>query len=94
MELLPEALEKHTTMITVIVDVNDFNDQNSDMLIKAFRKHAGKCPVRLKLRDNEDGHDLDLRSKSHRVDPVGFIQWLRDTAKLKFTLNNKGMTYE
>jgi DNA polymerase III subunit alpha len=94
MEMLSEVLGKYTSTIHVEIDIDDFNTEKAGVFIKAFNQHPGKCPVRIKVRDWEEGHDLDLRSKNHRVDPVEFIKWISETGKMKFTLNNKGVIAE
>jgi DNA polymerase III subunit alpha len=87
LELLSETLDKYTSEITLFLNIEELDNAKAEVLSKAIQKNKGKCPLKIKVTDQENKQVLELKSKNYRVFPTEFVKWLTELNDIQFKVN-------
>ena len=87
MSLLHDAIEKLTREIVLKIDQANIDDEFIPKLKGLIKKSSGKCPLRFKLVDGEEGMSIEMKPRNAGVDPVVFLKSLNGMSQIEFKLN-------
>jgi len=82
--LLPEIMEKFARTLTVTVSLPELTPAVIRRLHELAKKHKGRCHLRLRVHDPEEGTVIDLPSKKYRVNPKEMTEALGDLPEVQF----------
>jgi DNA polymerase-3 subunit alpha len=85
--LLQEVFEKFAKSITVSLSLQDVTKENIDSLHSLAKKHKGKNPLRIQVKDEEENLCIELPSKKLRVEAKSFAQELSEALQFSFKIN-------
>ena len=85
--LLAEVIEKNTKKLTLTIPVAELNEKTVDYIHDTVKKHKGKCQLRIRVLDQEEGFNIDLPSKKFRVNAKELVQAVMDFPGISFHLS-------
>ncbi|MFA8451669.1 MAG: DNA polymerase III subunit alpha [Bacteroidales bacterium] len=84
---LDEVLEKRTKEITLIMNLSDLNQEYIQQLDDVVKTNPGNCKLNVKVKDESQNMSLRLVSRSRRVDPTAFLQYVESVDCMSYRLS-------
>ena len=85
--LLAEIIEKNTRVLTLTLPVEELKDTVVDHIHQLVRKHKGKCQLKIRVIDTEEGFKVELPSKKFRINAKEMVQAVMDFQGISFHLS-------
>ncbi len=87
MSLLSELLEKESANLWLHLPVADVDSHLVKKMRAIAKKHRGKTRLKFLLLDPVDNYTIEMASRTHKVEPVSFLQELLKHFEIKYRLN-------
>ena len=87
MILLEDALEKNAKSIMLMTSNSDITREFVTNIAQLAKKHKGKAPLRIQVRDEDERLSIDLPSKKFRVDIKEFALEVGKIPELSFKIS-------
>jgi DNA polymerase-3 subunit alpha len=87
LSLLAEAVEKYTNQITLVINLEDINEQLIDEVLDLVNQHKGKCPLKFLVSDADEELSLEMLSARLKVNSYEFVRAVSDLAPVNYKLN-------
>jgi DNA polymerase-3 subunit alpha len=87
MMLLTEVVEKLASDLLLEIPISEINPGFIDYLVHNVRNNAGKCRLKIKLRDEVEKSTVEMLSRKIKVEPVGFLNQMLKKSDLFYKLN-------
>jgi len=85
--LLAEAVEKYTNQITLMINLEDINEQLIEELHDLVSQYKGKCPLKFLVTDADEALSLEMLSAKLKVNSYEFIRAVSDLPPVNYKLN-------
>jgi DNA polymerase-3 subunit alpha len=87
MMLLAETMERFCKSISLTVSLGDLSEDLASGLVQMLKAHPGKCEIKLRVRDADEGLSVDLRPRKFKVNPGSIVRSLEKQALFEYRLN-------
>lgn len=85
--LLAEAMQNNTREITVLLDSAKVDKESIAKLKSLIVEHKGNIPIRIKLFDRDENKTIELKARTAKVEPSGFLKALELNGGFNYKLN-------
>lgn len=83
---LDEVLEKKTKEITVSIPLSDLNEELITQMDQVIVTNPGSCKISILVKDEKSNMSIKMKSRSKRVEPGAFLQYIDQMVDLSYRL--------
>lgn len=87
MMLLTDVVEKMASDLLLEIPISKINPSFIDFLNNNIRTHAGKCRLKIRLRDEIEKSSVEMVARKAKIEPIGFLNEVLKNTELIFKLN-------
>jgi DNA polymerase III subunit alpha len=87
MMLLTDVVEKMASDLLLEIPISKINASFIDFLNSNIRSHAGKCRLKIRLRDELEKSSVEMIARKAKIEPIGFLNEMLKNTELVFKLN-------
>jgi len=88
--LLEEAFEKFAKLVVMTIPLQTITAEFTDKLFRIAREHKGKCPLKLRIYDEQEHITIELPSKKVRVNPRDFLLACKPFQEIQIRVTENG----
>lgn len=85
--LLAEVIDKNARILTLLLPASALDDETTNLLREHVKTCKGKCQLRIRIFDQEEGISIDLPSKKFKVNVKDLLASLKDFNWISFQLS-------
>ncbi len=87
MMLLTDMVDKMANDLLIEIPISIVNPRFVDYLVSNIRSNAGKCKLKIRLRDEVEKSSVEMLARKAKVEPIGFITQMLKQGELFYKLN-------
>jgi DNA polymerase III subunit alpha len=85
--LLTDVADKMVSDVLLEVPIADVNPRFIELLNHNIRAHAGKCRLKIRLRDDVEKNSVEMLARKAKIEPIGFLNDMLKKMDIKYKLN-------